>query len=210
MTRTDNLLLFIEGRFGHAVAERVAASVQDVAVLHLLPSLQALDDLVPRASFVGLALWRRYPSAIDAIDLACARHRIPWSSVTLEGRFLTMGPLVVPGKGACYACYRKRWSTHLAHPEREQALDDAYQADLEVGCEGFPPSGVTIAAAGLALDQAEESTSPGRVRRLDLLHCVLEETQVVRVHGCDRCSRPLSPGERYVHHLLAALRENVP
>ena len=205
MTKSDNLLLFTEGRFGRAVAERVAVSNPDLTVLRLTLSLQSLDELVPQASFVGLALWRRYPSATDAIDDACTRHGVPWSSVSLEGKFLVMGPLVSPGKGACYACYRKRWSTHLVLPERELALDAAYDADLEIGCGGFPPSSISIAAAGLALDRIEASTSPGRVRRLDLLHCVLQETRVVRVHGCDRCGGRLPLGERYVHHLHAAL-----
>jgi bacteriocin biosynthesis cyclodehydratase domain-containing protein len=209
MTSADDLLILFEGRFGQAVAERVA-SMPGVAVRRLLPALQVLDDLVSRAGFVGVALWRRYPAATDAVDAACARHCVPWSSATLEGRFLLMGPLVTPGRGCCHSCYRKRWLTHLALPEREQALDLAYDADPEIGCEGFLPSSVTVAAAGLMLDRAEADVAPGRVRRLDLLNAVCEETRAIRVHGCDRCGRPLPPGARYVHHLLAALREDAP
>ena len=205
LTEAHRLLMFTEGRFGQAVAERVIADVRHVAVFPLLAALPRLDDLLSRADFVGLALWRRYPSAVDAVDVACGRRRVPWSSVTLDGRFLIIGPLVVPGVSPCYACYRRRWSTHLARPEREQALDGAYDADNGVGCKGFPPSSVTIAAAALALDRAEAGIAAGRVRRLDLLHCALEETRVVRVHGCERCSQPTSSGERYVRHLRAAL-----
>ena len=204
------LVLLTDGRFGQAVAERVVAETGAVAVVPLQPGVRQLDDLVPQAGFVGLALWRRSPSAIDAVDVACARHRVPWSSVILDSRFLILGPIVVPGEGPCHACYRRRRAAHLARPEREHALDALYDADVGVGCEGFPPSAVTIAAAGLALDRSEASISPGRIRRLDLLHCVLEETRVVRVHGCERCGAPKSHGGRYVEHLRAALAADAP
>lgn len=213
MSDMGGLVLFSEGKFGRAVAERLRVTSPGVMALPLLASLGALDELVAQASFVGVALWRPYPQAMHALDKACARHGVAWSSVTLEGKFLTMGPLVVPGGGACYLCYAKRRATHWAQPDREQALDAAYRSDLESGCEGFPPGSVTIAATALRLDRADTNTGAGRVRTLDLLHCVIEETRVVRVHDCERCGQPLQPlqrGERYVRHLRAALEGTVP
>lgn len=212
MTRptASSLLVLTEGRFGQAVAERVATSAQVHTVLELRSAIGRLDELLANSSFVALALWRRYPSATDTVDRACARHGVPWSSATLDARSLVIGPVVVPGVGACHACYRKRWLTHLDYPEREQALDAAYEADPDLGCKGFLPSSATIAAAGLELDRADLAASTGRIRMLDLVRGVFEETRVVRVHGCDRCGTPDSTGERFVRHLRTALGATAP
>jgi bacteriocin biosynthesis cyclodehydratase domain-containing protein len=203
--RQGGLVVLHQGRFGDAVAARVAG--EGDRSYELLPSLAVLEDVVSGAHFVALAVWRRYPAATDALDSICARRRIPWSSVTLEGRSLLAGPIVVPGRGPCHACYRKRWLTHLSHPERELVLNAAYDTDPTVGCDGFPAAAVSVAAAALQLDRVEATLSPGRLRRLDLLNCSFEETRVVRIHGCERCGRPVASGRRYVDHLRAALAE---
>jgi bacteriocin biosynthesis cyclodehydratase domain-containing protein len=205
MTDTRQLLVLTAGRFGCAVAERIAATEPNATIKDLFVGLPHLDELVASTGFVALALWRRYPAIADAVDAACVRHRVPWSSATLEGKHLVIGPLVTPAKGPCYACYRRRWAAHLAQPEREFTLDAAYESDDTVGVPGFPPGTATVAAAGLALDRADVMIASGRVRMLDLVRCTFEETRVVRVHGCERCGQVLPPGTRYVRHLLPAL-----
>jgi bacteriocin biosynthesis cyclodehydratase domain-containing protein len=204
----ENLTLFSEGAFGAAVAEHITNIVSAVRVLPLVASAESFEALVRGADFVGIALWRRYPNEADRLDAACAREGIPWSSVVLEGTHIQCGPLVTPGQGPCYACYRKRWLTHLPFPEREQTLDATYAKDPGLGIRGFTPSSVRIAAAALLLDGEEFERAQGRLRQIDLIHCSMEESRVVRVHGCPRCSRQTAPGERYVSKLVEALRGN--
>lgn len=194
-------LVLVEGRFGEAVAARLTQTRDRVHVERVLSALPSLEAALDDVDFVAVVTWRPYPAALDTVDAACA-GRIPWSGVTLAGRCLVTGPLVVPG-GPCYDCYRKRLWSHLAHPERQHALEAALDADDNLGCAGFPPGSVAVATAALALDRAETGTGAGRVRRLDLVHGDMTQSQVVRVHGCTRCGHD-EAGVRYVSRLRAA------
>jgi bacteriocin biosynthesis cyclodehydratase domain-containing protein len=204
----QNLTLFSEGVFGAEVAERISKIVPGVRVLPLVASATSFEMEIRGSDFVGVALWRRYLHEADRLDGACAQEGIPWSSVLLEGTYIQCGPLITPGQGPCHACYWKRWLTHAPFAEREQALDSAYAADPGLGIRGFTPSAVRIAAAALLLDREEFKNASGRLRRIDLLHCAVEESRVVRVHGCDRCSHSTKPGERYFRELVDALKRN--
>jgi bacteriocin biosynthesis cyclodehydratase domain-containing protein len=195
------VVVLTEGAFGRAVADRIENALPGATQRELRSSIDALPELLGDARFVGLALWRRYPEWADAVDAMCHARHVPWSGVTLDGRWLITGPLVVPGKGPCYGCYRKRWLTHLADPAREQALDEAYAADPDLGCIGFVPSAVSISVSALLLDITEANRIPGRVGKVDLLHCRTQETRVVGVHGCTRCGLPSPRGDRYVRRL---------
>lgn len=203
------LLVLYEGRFGAAVADRLAAGGADRSHA-LTDALPRLETLVSEAGFVALALWRRFPAATEAVDSTCARLGVPWSAATLEGSCLVIGPVVVPGEGPCHACFRKRWLTHVPHPERETLLDAWYETDATAGCEGFPPAAVGMAAAALAFDRTETGNAAGRLRYVDLLRATTDETRVVRVHGCPRCGTPASAGRRYVDHLREALAKAAP
>lgn len=189
------------------MAGRIAERVAGARAARLSGSLDRLESLVAGAGFVAVALWRRYTGECGMLDDVCGRQRVPWSSAVLEGATLVGGPVVSPGRGACYACYRKRWLTHSAVPEREQVLDQAYARDPSLGVPGFLPSVAAIAAAGLLLDRDEHAAAAGRVRTVDLLRCQVEETRTVRVHGCPRCSPKEEPGQRYVSRLVPALKD---
>lgn len=201
-----NLTVFSEGAFGAAVAERVTNIERQTRVLPLVTSAESFDERIRGSDFVGVILWRRYLQEVDRLDAACAREHIPWTSVVLEGTHIRCGPLVTPGRGPCHACYQKRWLTHVPSPDRELVLDAIYAGDPRIGIRGFAPSSVRIAVAAFLLDLEEFERACGRVRRIDLLHCSLEESRVVRVHGCPRCSRQTAPGERYVRELVDTLR----
>lgn len=199
-----SFVLFAEGRFGRAVADALTARVRALRVLPLTGS--ALADAVEGAGFAAAALWRRCPAELEALDDACHRHRVRWTTAVLEDTHLRCGPLVAPRAGPCHLCYRTRWTTHLPAPDREQVLDAAYAQDPERGIPGFTPSAVRVAVAALLLDRDAERDAAGRVRLFDLLSCRMEEARVVRVHGCARCSPRGASPDRYVRELTAALR----
>jgi bacteriocin biosynthesis cyclodehydratase domain-containing protein len=202
-----DLVLFGEGRFGAAV---VAALAAELPVRHrgsLLADVPRLPDLVAGAGFVGVALWRPYRGALDALDDACARAGVPWSVVIVDRSRLQCGPVVSPGAGPCHRCVERRRQAHWRAPDREDELEQALAADAGLGIAGFLPSAVGIAAAALRLDAREHAVAAGRLRITDLLHGTCEETRAVGVHGCARCDRAGAPGARYVEHLRRWVEE---
>lgn len=205
-----DFILIIHGAFGVAVAESIAQRNGATRVVPLESAAAALDDFFSEAHFVGLVCSRRFPELQHALDAAGARARVPWSTALLDGRRLQSGPVVSPGHGPCFGCWEKRRLSHLVLPEREQALDAAYREHADLTLRGFLPSHVTMAAAGLLLDQREHQRVAGRVRFVDLLDGEVEETRAVRIHGCDRCGDQCEPGERYVRHLRDELAEVFP
>src|SRR5690349_3042415 len=96
------MILFVEGPFGAAVAERLQESAT-VRVHPLAASEPRFAELIAEADFVAAALWRPYVAQLDALDQACAAARKSWSSTVLDREVLFSGPAVVPG-GPCYSC----------------------------------------------------------------------------------------------------------
>jgi hypothetical protein len=92
-------------------------------------------------------------------------------------------------------------------PDRESSLDRVYANDSTLGVAGFVPSSVFMAAAALLIDKKDHAAATGRIRQIDLLNGNIEETRVVRVHGCARCSQPQKAGHRYVERLVPAVKE---
>ena len=204
-----SLTLIVEGRFGQAVGAALAGRVEARLVARA-QAMTELEPLVRSSAFVGVALWRPYVAEARAIDDACHAHGVPWSMVVLDGTRLVAGPVVSPGHGPCFGCYERRRRSHLAAPERAEAIDAAWAADPGVGVGGFLPGAVALAATGLLLDMSEHQRAAGRVRIVDLLGEDVEETRAVRIHGCPRCGADRRPGARYVADLAPELEEILP
>jgi bacteriocin biosynthesis cyclodehydratase domain-containing protein len=197
-------LLLQEGRFGEAVASRLSSmdGFQEVSLASAMP---ALDDLVSVARFVGVVLSRRDAGPAAAVDDACARHAVPWSSAVLHGSELVLGPLVSPGRGPCHACYRRRSLCHRPSSGSDQLLEAAFAADPRRSIRGFLPGAVAVAAAGLRQDCIDPRDAPGRVRYVDILRCRVVEGRVLAIHGCPRCRAGGSGPSRYTDRLMPAL-----
>jgi bacteriocin biosynthesis cyclodehydratase domain-containing protein len=202
------MLILTEGRFGVAVADILKSQV-DATVRRLTDALCGRRaEFLDRAMFVAVALWRPYHEECDALDTACWRAGVPWSSAYLTEDKLVSGPLTIPRHGPCYGCFRKRYLTHCRAPERELALFRAYANDPDLGPEGFVPAMAAIAASGLLSDARAPRTAAGRLRRVDLFTGAMIESAVVGVHQCERCGHQskAQPGERFVRELVPAVQ----
>lgn len=202
------MLILTEGRFGVAVADILRSQV-DTTVRRLTRVISdRRAEFLNGAMFVAVALWRPYDEECDALDRACWRVGVPWSSAYLTEDKLLCGPLTIPRHGPCYGCFRKRYLTHCRAPERELAMSRAFANDPDLGSEGFVPAMAAIAASGLLSDARAPRSAAGRLRRVDLFTGAMIETAVVGVHHCSRCGHRLKAksGERFVRELVPAVQ----
>lgn len=204
----SDMIIFAEGRFGHAVGERLQRQLG--AGVHSLVGLAGeVDRLVAGATFVAVAQSRLFERECDEVDQACRRNGVSWSGVYAMQEMLYCGPLIRPDRGPCFSCFRKRYLTHHEAAEREVALLQAYGSDPHAGPPGFIPPMVSIAASALMSDAQAGSEVGGRLRRIDVCSGGLLETRILAVHGCPRCGRR-SAGDsvaRFTEYLVPAVEE---
>jgi bacteriocin biosynthesis cyclodehydratase domain-containing protein len=207
------IIVLHEGKFGAAVAQALG-TLRAVRPETLTSARGRLRELVSGADFVAVALWRRHDEECDELDALACEQRVRWSLAVPIESALSFGPLVVPGHGACWRCYRRRAMTHHRAPERELALAEAYRKNPALGPHGFTPPMVWMAAGALLSDSGAAPSAAGRLRRVNALTGVVIDTMVVGVHGCDRCrlraSGAARPGDRFVDQMVPALEELLP
>ncbi len=94
------------------------------------PSLD--ETAVPRADAV-VCIWEQpnLRRILRVNDVVC-RWRMPCLFVDLShGQHATLGPFYIPGEGACYRCYRKRWRENTATLAEFEAAESAVLDDGE-------------------------------------------------------------------------------
>ncbi len=122
----------------------------------------------------------------DALDAVAYAQGVPSVGVELLPARIVCGPVTIPGRTACYACFEKRLRQH-------RAGDDGYDLDAATRDlpEGFGPQHVAIARSFLAQALEEIRTGPsglgGTVRAFDLVSGVPSSAGTLSVNGCRRC-----------------------
>ncbi|MFI1470979.1 TOMM precursor leader peptide-binding protein [Streptomyces wuyuanensis] len=183
------------GEFGTAVADRLRREHHDVEISSYRNGSLEMSAGWPEAELRILASWRETPMLAEILDARSADWGSPWFPVVAEHPRLRIGPLVVPGAGACYRCFRKRRAQHERDAAHIATLHEHYDAFPESGPGGFLPHHVDM-ATGIALDllrrleAGESERLAGTVRHWHLLEQHLSGGRVVGVHACDRCRPP--------------------
>ena len=127
-----------QGQFGHAVVHRLARP-QDV----VLPVDHALADaLVPYADRLVLVADADRVALREALDDLSFTRSLPSLGLELTPTELRCGPLVVPGRTACYHCYARRRQQHGYRPLPE---------DLEPLPQGYARHHVVLGAGLISL-----------------------------------------------------------
>ncbi|HZU66451.1 MAG TPA: TOMM precursor leader peptide-binding protein [Ktedonobacteraceae bacterium] len=179
------------GAFGQAIADVLKELLPDVVETKPDPGNKTSPALWPVARVNILAAWRPVPQLnrlCEGISYAWKKHFIP---VVLEDRSLRVGPVVVPGMGACYRCYEKRLLQHSPRQAIHSALRSHYEAHPQSGPAGYLAPFAEIAAIRLAqfiarLD-ADPASEAGRLWQMDIITRQTLTARVVGVHGCPRC-----------------------
>jgi bacteriocin biosynthesis cyclodehydratase domain-containing protein len=129
-----------------------------------------------------------------ALDGRSFRTGIAWFPVVLAFPAIRVGPVVVPGASACYACYlARRW--------QRDPLADLSQAVLASNATeeaGFLPHHALLAGALTNqllsdIDLHGSAASAGCVRTVVLPNGELHASRAVGVDRCPRCSLRFGP-----------------
>jgi len=164
-----------------------------------------LQQVVPRADLIVLALERPIISLPQLLNRLCLRERVPWMLVAIDGNFGLIGPLFIPTSTACYNDYRTLSdaaapSPHMARKHRR------YLSTRGLGSffSGLPTYAEIVAshAALGALHYLLRETcfAIGRVLVIDFDRMTLELEDVLKLPRCPVCGdktlyRPLFMAE---------------
>jgi bacteriocin biosynthesis cyclodehydratase domain-containing protein len=209
-----HLIVTPVGPFGYAVAERLRDLCRDIEVANAGPggttTPRIPDPERPSGPRLNLLVsWRRVPRMEREFDEESFRTGQPWLPVILDHPVLEIGPVVVPGSGACHGCYRGRLAQHDTTRAIRSAVDDHYDRDPFSGPAGFLPATALFAAASAAevVERLRESpaSEAGRVRQIEVPTQQLRSGRVVGVHGCPRCGLGRDETTRSYERLPALL-----
>ena len=175
--------------FGEAFGAQLAATVQVGKVIsYRTTELHA----AARAQLATIAAAHPMAHICERLDKLCARSGTAWLSVVQQEGGLTVGPLVVPGRGPCYHCFLRRTAQHAVDADIVRCVTTFYREHPGAGPTGvYPPlSGFAAAVvADLAGRLADnEADDAGIVLRFDLFDWRAKKTRVLGVDGCPRCS----------------------
>lgn len=206
-----HLLILASGDFGAEVAERLAnlypATVQNI-------DSGTHPSLWPHADLMILAAASERPRVADAVDRTAFIRAVSWFPVFARPTDLQCGPVVVPGRTACYRCFERR---------RAQHRHGASGPGADRGAAGVPTGyarhhvGVAVALARRALAEAADGPSAdslgATVRTFNQISGAMSEVPVVAVDGCRRCRGRFGSAEEERHELwrkLKAVGQTVP
>jgi bacteriocin biosynthesis cyclodehydratase domain-containing protein len=128
----------------------------------------------------------------EEADEAAHHSGVSWLAVEAEHQRVVVGPLVVPGKGACHRCFRRRRVQHDAQWPVTEALRAAQTRQESVRPQGFLPHHLRI-VAGVAAVMMRSDSEPGTVVTVPLNRSAMTKDLVVGCHGCPRCGATPTP-----------------
>jgi bacteriocin biosynthesis cyclodehydratase domain-containing protein len=143
------------------------------------------DCLVVTTDFGG-------PSLMQEWNAFCVENDVPFLPVLLHDHTGLVGPLVLPGRSACYECAARRERGVATDFDLRRATDsEGYFAQNSVG--HLAPMGETVANfAALELlkyySQALPGGNVGRLIEIDLLAPSVSSRRVLKLPRCPVCS----------------------
>lgn len=146
LPRLDGPVLVVGGG---VAAQAAAAALASLAQGHercaAVPPSQTGPEAAGRPAVVLLALDWWDVQTIESWNAEAHARRQPWLAAgPAEGRRILVGPLVVPGETACYACYLARRTANAWRPD----AFEAHLSALRAGSLDPPPIELWAQAAG--------------------------------------------------------------
>lgn len=175
------------GQFGNRVAAYLKKLRSDCVEIH--NDFGCAQDSL-RIRIYVLASWRAASRECTRLNNASYRNGIPFIPLIVNGRSMSVGPIVVPGQGACWECWIQRVKQHDPYAAMHSAIEDRYASDDDSGPAGFlePVAYLGAVFISQAVDRLDGGDrSGGCVLRVDMLSREVSHSRVVQVHGCQFC-----------------------
>lgn len=185
------LHLLALGEFGLAVGKLLQELVPWTVVI--ASSFEELVDMPEVQTSCALALvsWRPASHLCHLLNKMSYTYQINFIPAVLSSPYLELGPVVIPQKSACYACYERRFLQHTEFPQLYKQLYTYYDTHPLAGPAGYLPPFIYLAATRLAQLVEQSLESPEQVAgyhwRWNLINAEVLQGTVVGVHGCPFC-----------------------
>lgn len=180
------------------VAELIAAAapgVQATAHTDDVSTEGDLHALVEHADIALCCLDAAQANTIYKLNRVCLSRDLPWIIGGPAGLELAVGPVFIPGRTACYLCYRMRSIACAGNPE------DAYRYERRLDARKHDDSGqranlvfgAGVVANLLALEAVKmlsgviESALVGRLLTVRMTDLAVERHTVLRKPWCPAC-----------------------
>lgn len=176
--RTDVL---ISDDWGSALAERLVGS--GLIAAEWVVSETGAGSARPCLAFAAT----ESVSAFRRIDDHAFAGDVPWSAVVLTPTGVRLGPVIVPGKSACYECFLRRMTQHDPYAWRTATI---WSAAESCPIDGWLPADLLVAegfAAGLLTGDPTRDWPAGSVTSYQAITAHVSRATVIGRHGCDRC-----------------------
>ena len=196
---SSNFLLADVGELRTDVlARRISGTNPDVAVsteTRLPENDDQVLELINGSDFVLNCLDSGQSSVIYKLNRACLKANISWSSCSVGGSEVVIGPTVVPFETACYLCYKMRSVACAGNPEEEFTFEtflDRRKRDDSARSESLV-FGMGLAANLLSLEAVKALTgvltlsARGKIVVFDLLSLESTKHVVLRKPWCPAC-----------------------
>ena len=203
----EPVYIFSSGAFGEAVARYLEALRGDVVPMPA--SIDSAPDEWPLARISVVAAWRPEHALCETLDrLSHARGR-PFIPLVADSRTLRLGPIVVPGGGSCWNCWRQRSRQHASWLDRRAAVWKHYDGSPEAGPRGYFAPFAMLGAVRISQTIEElDAQAPigGRLWEIDMITRQIAASTVVGVHNCPRCGLHRPAEDRGFAELRQALQ----
>lgn len=201
----EPISILCAGDFGAAVSGRLLQLRRDATAIRVIGG-SPVSLPVSRANIVASS--RPRPELFADVSAASAERSVPFLPLFTDGASLQLGPVILPGRGACWDCWLARQRQHDSWARRHSHLSEYYRQHPGAEPAGYLECFVTIAAARLsqAIDAIDAGDDlGGSIWELDMMTREVSTSKVVGVHDCSRCGLRRPVEARSVSEILERL-----
>jgi bacteriocin biosynthesis cyclodehydratase domain-containing protein len=187
----ESVALLSLGDFG----DQVAAFLCGTARWRVAMADSVADAFEKDSRAFIATMWRPCPAACEEADVLAFHRQRPWLPVVMDHPHVRVGPVVVPGQGACFGCFTARYDQHDSRPDITAALRAGFDREPAFGPRGYLDHHARLAAAlaQMALSDLSDdwlAAAAGQMLTFNVYRNAIRRHPVIARSGCPRCCRP--------------------